>query len=130
MATTQWLEFVAGDRHWLDPHIRQQAAHYGMTVEQKANLFGGASAYAELIELGEVDEPVKSNLTFTDVFERLVRLRSSRRKLGWFDHCSDSFDMRSTSARVWRIYQRLGGVREPLRHPNNDRPVPGRSYHY
>lgn len=133
MATTQGLAFSEGDKHWLDPHIRQQAAHYGLTVEQKARLFGGAADYEELIQAGEVDEPVTAPpkaLTFTQVFERLVRLRATRRRLGWFDHCSDSFDMRSTSARAWRIYQRIGGVREPLLHPENGRPIPGGAFRY
>lgn len=133
MATTGELSPIAGDKHWLDPYIRQQAAHYGMTVEQKAVLFGGAADFDELLEIGEVDEPVRPVapvLSFTVIFERLVRLRATRRRLGWFDHCSDSFDMRSTSARAWRLYQRVAGVREPLLHPENGRPIPGRSYHY
>jgi DNA-nicking Smr family endonuclease len=41
---------------WLDPIIRQQAAHYGLTVDQHAKLMSGASATQEAIDLHEVTE--------------------------------------------------------------------------
>ena len=116
---------------WLDPYIKQQAAHYGLTVDQHKRLFDGACSFDEAMTAGEVDEPqVVRPPVFDDVLRRMVRLRAKRRRLGWFDHCSDSWDMRSTSARAWRVYQRIKGIREPLLHPHNDRPIPGRSFHY
>lgn len=45
--------------HWLDRIVAEQAAHYGLTVEQHARLMGGAAAYQELIERLEVDEPAR-----------------------------------------------------------------------
>ena len=43
--------------HWLDKYIVEQSADYGLTVEQKSNLFSGAAEYQELIDTHEVDEP-------------------------------------------------------------------------
>lgn len=43
--------------HWLDRIIEEQAAAYGLTVEQHARLMGGAAEYQEQIERNEVDEP-------------------------------------------------------------------------
>ena len=45
--------------HWHNKHIEEQAAHYGLTVEQKAKLFNGAGEYDELIIIGDVDEPTQ-----------------------------------------------------------------------
>lgn len=42
---------------WLDRHIVEQAAHYGLTPERKAALFDGAAEYGEQLEQGLVDEP-------------------------------------------------------------------------
>lgn len=43
--------------HWLDKIIKEQAAAYGLTVEQHARLMGGAAEYQEKIDNHEVDEP-------------------------------------------------------------------------
>lgn len=43
-------------RCWLDPIIEQQAAHYGLTVEQHKALMDGAATHQELIEIHEVQE--------------------------------------------------------------------------
>lgn len=115
---------------WLDPYIKQQAAHYGLTVDQHKALLDGACAFDEALTRGEVEEPPAKSIGFNDVLRRIVRLRAKRRQLGWFDHCSDSWDMRSTSARAWRVYQRIKGLREPLLHPDSERPIPGHSFHY
>lgn len=61
---------------------------------------------------------------------RLARLRARRRRLGWFDFSSDSWDMRTTRARAWRIYQRLHGQRVPLECVERARAVPWNSYHH
>lgn len=42
--------------HWLDPIIRQQAAHYGKTVEEFTDMVDGAARTQEKIELGELTE--------------------------------------------------------------------------
>jgi hypothetical protein len=38
-----------------------------------------------------------------------------RRNIGWFDHCSDSYDMRLVQARAVRLLCRLRGERMTLR---------------
>lgn len=45
---------------WLDPIITSQAAHYGVTVQEKRMLFLGAALYQERIEAGIVDEPLST----------------------------------------------------------------------
>lgn len=42
--------------HWLDPIIRQQAAHYGKTVEEFAGVMDEAAKTQEQIEAGELTE--------------------------------------------------------------------------
>lgn len=37
--------------HWLDKYIKAEAAHYGLTVAQKARLFGGAAQFTEVDEI-------------------------------------------------------------------------------
>ena len=41
---------------WLDPIIASQAAHYGLTVQEKEVLFLGAADYQSLIDAGIVAE--------------------------------------------------------------------------
>ena len=41
---------------WLDPIIASQAAHYGLTVQEKEVLFLGAADYQSLVDAGIVDE--------------------------------------------------------------------------
>lgn len=48
---------VADPHAWLDRHIESQAAYYGVTPKQKADLFDGAAEFGELLEQGLVDEP-------------------------------------------------------------------------
>lgn len=47
------------EAHWLDRHIAEQAAYYGITVEQKKVLFDGAAQFDEMILEGIVEEPVR-----------------------------------------------------------------------
>lgn len=42
---------------WLDQHILEQAINYGLTVEEKRNLFAEVAEFSELLELGLVEEP-------------------------------------------------------------------------
>lgn len=42
---------------WLDPIVRQQAAHYGLSVEKHAALVSNAATYQHLIDSYQVDEP-------------------------------------------------------------------------
>jgi len=42
--------------HWLDKIIEEQAAHYGLTVEQHARLMGDAAEYQEEIEAKGEDQ--------------------------------------------------------------------------
>lgn len=42
---------------WLDKHIKEQAACYGLTPDQHARLIGGAATYQEKIDMHQVNEP-------------------------------------------------------------------------
>lgn len=42
-----WIEPAPDNMDWLDGECERQAAHYGMTREQKARWFAGAAAYDE-----------------------------------------------------------------------------------
>lgn len=44
--------------NWLDKIVAEQAAHYGLTVAQHANLLDGACEFQELIDCGREEEPV------------------------------------------------------------------------
>jgi len=69
--------------------------------------------------------------TFSEVQMKVTMKRANRRRLGPFDWMSDSFDMKSSEARAWRIWQRINGVREPLIHPcSMTQAIPWNSYHY
>jgi hypothetical protein len=68
-------------------------------------------------------------LSLKTIEGRLARLRSCRRRLGWFDYSSDSYDMRTTCARAYRIYARLQGERVPLECVASGRAIPWNSYH-
>jgi hypothetical protein len=48
--------YQPGGSHWLDPIIREQAAHYGLTPEQHAHLMDGAAKTQERIDTGELPE--------------------------------------------------------------------------
>lgn len=67
-------------------------------------------------------------MSFYDILNRLAHLRASRRRIGWFDFCSDSWDMRTTSARAMRIFLRLRGERQPLESVSGA-PISWNSYH-
>ena len=43
------------------------------------------------------------DLTWTGIVQRLARLRTARRRIGWFDFASNSWDMRTTTERAFRI---------------------------
>jgi len=43
--------------HWLDKHIAEQAAHYGLTVAKHSKLMRGAADYQYDIEQFLVDDP-------------------------------------------------------------------------
>ena len=49
----------------------------------------------------------KSGLRHHDVALAIVDKMVSRPRLGYFDHCRDSEDMRLASARAWRIVRRV-----------------------
>ena len=70
-----------------------------------------------------------NSLSCETIANRLARLRARRRRLGWFDYSSDSWDMRTTQARALRIYLRLMGRRCPLECVHSGRPLPWNSYH-
>lgn len=55
-----------------------------------------------------------TDFDFGQVLRRLADKRSARRRLGWFDFSSDSYDMRTTAQRAVRIAARIRGQREPL----------------
>lgn len=71
--------------------------------------------------------PDKLNLY--QIRDRLAHLRAGRRRIGWFDFSSDSWDMQTTMARALRIFMRTRGVRVPLTNEQNDRPLPWNAYH-
>lgn len=71
-----------------------------------------------------------SDLAFTTIRDRLARLRAKRRRIGWFDYSSDSYDMKSTAARAMRIFARLNGERAPLECICSGRALPWNSYHH
>jgi hypothetical protein len=62
--------------------------------------------------------------------QRLAALRDGRRRLGWFDYSSGSWDMRTTEARALRIVDRLAGIRRPLECVHRNRPLPWNAYHH
>lgn len=64
-----------------------------------------------------------------EIASRLVPRRTARRRMGYFDHCSDSYDMRTTVQRAYRIRLRALGVRAPLTSGYNDTPVRWNSFH-
>lgn len=68
-------------------------------------------------------------LGLAQIQTRLARLRAGRRRIGWFDFCSDSWDMRTTAQRALRIYLRLQGIRSPLE-SETGRPVPWNTFHH
>jgi len=45
------------EHHWLDKHIAEQAAHYGLTVANHSKLMRGAADYQYDIEQLLVDDP-------------------------------------------------------------------------
>lgn len=53
-------------------------------------------------------------LSLSQLTRLLALKRARRRRLGWFDFCTDSHDMRTTECRALRVVQRLRGRREPL----------------
>lgn len=68
-------------------------------------------------------------LSYLQIFNRLMRLRAKRRRLGFFDYSPLSWDHDTTGRRAVRIHLRLHGVREPLYSVHSDRPVPWNTYH-
>lgn len=60
--------------HWLDKIIEEQAAHYGLTVEQHTRLKSGATVYQELIDTHQVDEPTVEEMEIDRVVDQLVRM--------------------------------------------------------
>jgi len=66
---------------------------------------------------------------FYAIRDRLARLRACRRRIGWFDFSSDSWDMQTTSARAYRIFARLHGERRPLESVFGELPLPWNAYH-
>lgn len=53
--------------------------------------------------------------TMDEITARIKAKTLSRLRVGWFDHCSDSYDMRVVQARAYRIFCRLRGERISLR---------------
>lgn len=43
----------SGDANWLDQYIEAEAAHYGLSVSQKAWLFDGAAQFTEVDEIAD-----------------------------------------------------------------------------
>ena len=68
--------------------------------------------------------------SFTSIRDRLARLRACRRRIGWFDFSSDSWDMQTTNARAYRIFARLQGERRPLECAFGGRALPWNAFHY
>ena len=59
--------------HWLDKIIEEQAAHYGLTVEQHARLMNGAAKYQELIDKHQVEEPTSEEMEIDRTVDELIR---------------------------------------------------------
>jgi hypothetical protein len=53
--------------------------------------------------------------TLSIITRRVMQQTIARRRIGWFDYSSDSFDMRVVNARALRIYLRQHGERITLR---------------
>jgi hypothetical protein len=53
--------------------------------------------------------------TLHDLEIRTIQRTKARMRLGWFDHCSDSWDMRQARAKAVRLWYRLQGRRITLR---------------
>ena len=49
----------------------------------------------------------KGKLSYPEVELAIVDKIKARQRLGYFDHCRDSEDMRLASARAWRIVRRV-----------------------
>ena len=54
-------------------------------------------------------------MTLETINERIKCKALARLRLGWFDHCSDSYDNRVVNARAYRIWLRLRGERVTFR---------------
>ena len=52
---------------------------------------------------------------FAEIAARIKAKVINRCKIGWFDHCSDSYDMRVVNARAIRILLRVRGERMTVR---------------
>lgn len=94
-------------------------AHRPLLVEQLINL-----------EDLTMSTSTSGDLNWPAIVRRLARLRAGRRKIGWFDFASDSWDMRTTTERAARIWARICGRRQPLLNPESQRPVPWNSFHH
>lgn len=58
---------------------------------------------------------MKTKIDFDELERRMARKIASRKKIGWFDFCSDSYDMRVAGARAYRIFCRITrGERQTL----------------
>lgn len=54
-------------------------------------------------------------MTYHQIVQRIKAKTLQRQRIGWFDHCSDSYDMRVVNARAYRIMCRLMGERITFR---------------
>lgn len=96
----------------------------------------GKSGFAPSDQQGAPYSPTHLNpetrekLSFLQIYNRLMRLRANRRRIGPFDWSPLSWDSDTTRRRAVRIHLRLHGVREPLYSVHrDDRAVPWNAYH-
>jgi hypothetical protein len=54
-------------------------------------------------------------MTYEQITAKIKNKTIRRLRIGWFDHCSDSYDMRLVNARAYRIWLRIHGERISLR---------------
>ena len=54
-------------------------------------------------------------MSMQQIIPNIIGKMNRRCRIGWFDHCSDSWDMRVANARAYRIYMRFRGQRMTLR---------------
>lgn len=54
-------------------------------------------------------------MNFQQLQDRIVAKMAARRRIGWIDYCSDSYDMRVAGARAVRVMARARGERMSMR---------------
>ncbi len=100
------LDYLAGD-NWLK--TGENMADVWMHTNRKLKASSHVANGVVIVWVG-----LQKSATFDDIARRVIQKRSTPR-LGWFDFCSDSWDMRYSRAIAHRIHARINGIRITMR---------------